>query len=332
MNRKALLSRSLLLVALIGVWIQASPLAAQEPPSEATGPALPASDPLAALNAGFRAAYAGLREKVLAQTDPIIVQFGDRLVLLRHGVRTEAPALSKRYHELKAVAHVPLAVYVLLVSSAGSKLDAAALDRLRQYRGSVVEARGSLEGRGFNPRQRERQLRMMDRSLGFIDTVLRTGMVSKSTLRLFTRNEREDIRANAYEAAEDQILAMDKQMRAWLADMTPQERKRLRVVVGAAHMPRVGNLTMQYFSVALGQPYEGRYEQESVKHNDSRLVYGESRFDEQGALKVLATHFLDADIGVHFFDDPDRMHRDLLADATEEIIRKRFGKRPVRGR
>jgi hypothetical protein len=103
-------------------------------------------------------------------------------------------------------------------------------------------------------------------------------------------------------------------------------------VVGAARMPRVGNLTMQYFSVALGEPYEGRYEQESVKHNDSRLVYGESRFDEQGALKVLATHFLDADIGVHFFDDPDRMHRDLLADATEEIIRKRFGKRPAGGR
>jgi hypothetical protein len=49
--------------------------------------------------------------------------------------------------------------------------------------------------------------------------------------------------------------------------------------------------------------------------------------EEQDILRVLGTHRVDADIGVYFFDDAQRMHRDLLADPAEQIIRKRFGKR-----
>ena len=44
-------------------------------------------------------------------------------------------------------------------------------------------------------------------------------------------------------------------------------------------------------------------------------------------VRVLGTHRVDADIGVYFFDDAQRMHRDLLADPAEQIIHKRFGKR-----
>jgi hypothetical protein len=39
---------------------------------------------------------------------------------------------------------------------------------------------------------------------------------------------------------------------------------------------------------------------------------------------LLGTHLVDADIGTYFFNDSQRMHRDLLADATEEIIRKKM--------
>jgi hypothetical protein len=289
-HSKAGLDRLLRLAAVVIMITHVSPLQAQEPFTAATpyGPQLKPSDPLTPLNTAFRTAYASLRDQVLAKTSPIIIQSGDRMVLLKDGVRTEAPALSHRYHELKA-----------------------------------------LEGRDFRPEQRERQLRIIDRSLAFIDTTLRTRMVSETALRQFTLSQSEDIQANTYEAAEDQIHTMDKQLQAWLVKMTPEERKRLRVVVGAAHMPRVGNLAMQYFSVRLGEPYEGRYGEEEEKNNDFRLIYSESMFEEQDALRVLATHLLDADIGVYFFNDAQRMHRDLLGDAVEEIIRKKFGKTPA---
>lgn len=322
------------LVAVIVVLTQVWPLQAQEPPTPATpygrGMAqLSPSDPLTPLNAAFRDAYTRLRTGVLAKTSPIIIQSGDMMVLLKDGVRTGAPALTRRYHELKAVVHVPLALYVMLAPVADSKLDEPQLTKLREYRELVVQARASLEGRDFRPEQQERQLRMIDRSLAFIDTMLQTETVSSATLRQFTLSQNEDIQANIYEAAEDQINTMDKQLRTWLAEMTPEERKRLRVVVGAAHMPRVGNLTMQYFSVALDEPYEGRYEEEEEKHSDFRLIYSESMFTEEDALRVLATHILDADVGVYFFNDAQRMHRDLLGDAAEDIIRKKFGKRPA---
>jgi hypothetical protein len=120
---------------------------------------------------------------------------------------------------------------------------------------------------------------------------------------------------------------MDRHMKAWLATMTPAERKRLRVAVGSAHMSRVGGLAMQYFSATMGEPYEGRYEEEEIKHSDFRLLLTESVFDPQEMLNVLGTHILDAEVGVYFFGDAQRMHRDLLADAAEQILRKKFGKK-----
>lgn len=330
---KASLDRGLRLTTMIIVLTYLLPLKAQEPPTSATpygrGTAqLSPSDPLTPPNAAFRDAYARLRTEILAKIRPIIIQSGDMLVLLKDGARSEAPAVTQRYHELKAVAHIPLALYVMLAPEADSKLDEAQLKKLREYRALVVQARASLEGRDFRPKQRERQLKMVDRSLAFIDTTLGTGTAPSPTLRRFTLSQSEDIQANMYEAAEDQINTMDKQLKTWLAEMTAEERKRLRVVVGAAHMPRVGNLSMQYFSVALSEPYEGRYEEEEERNSDFRLIYSESMFEEEDALRVLATHLLDADISIYFFNDTQRMHRDLLGDAGEEIIRKKFGKTP----
>ena len=324
------LNRLLHLAIVFIVLIYASLLHAQQPPPPAVSndTQLKPSDPLTPLNAAFRTAYADLRNQVLAKSSPVIIQIGDRIVLLKNGVRTEASALSYRYHELKAVAHHPLALYVMLVSGADAKLDDGQLNKLREYRALVVQVRSSIDGRNFGPEQRERQLRLIDRSLAFIDTTWLTGMVSKAALRQFTLSQSEDILANAYEAAEDQINTMHKQVQAWLANMTTEERKRFHVVVGASHMPRVGNISMQYFSVALGEPYEGRYEEEEERNSDFRLIYGESMFEDDAALRILATHLVDTDIGVYFFNDSQRMHRDLLSDAAEEIIRKRLGKTP----
>ena len=297
-------------------------------PSVGPGPQLKASDPLSTLNAAFRTAYADLRAQVLKETSPVIIHAGDTMVLIQGGVRTEAPALTPRYHELKAVSHVPLAVYVMLISGAGSKLDDSQLDHLREYRSLVAKGRDSISTRGFKPDQLERQLRLFDRSLALIDSTLRDGLVTKADLLNFTQSQKADILANAYEAAEDQISTTDRQFKAWQAGMTAEERKRLRVAVSSVHMARVGNLPMQYFAVALNEPFEGRFEEEEIKDSDFRLLFSEAVFDEKQILNAIGTHIVDAEVGVSFFEDEQRMHRDLLADATEEILVKKFGREP----
>jgi hypothetical protein len=291
-------------------------------------PQLEEPDPLATMNAAFRTAYAELRSEAIRDSGPVIIQAGETMILIRNGVRTEAKATTPRYNVLKSVAHVPLALYVMLVHGADSPLDEAALGRLRDYRLLVEKGRDSIATRELTSAQHDRQLRLFDRSLTLIDTTLRDDRVTKADLLQFTRSQKDDILANAYEAADDQITTMDRQFKAWQAEMSAEERKQLRVAVGTAHMARVGSLAMQYFAVALDEPYEGRFEQEQMKDSDFRLLVLESVFDEQGIANAVGTHIIDADIGDSFFGDNQRMHRDLLADPTEEIIAKKFGVRP----
>jgi hypothetical protein len=213
----------------------------------------------------------------------------------------------------------------MLVTGTDSVIDKDQLDKLRDYRALIEPVSASISSRNFSSEQRDRQLRIINGSLSIIKTALINRLISKAALHQFTLSQRQDTLANIYDAAEDQINTIQQQVDIWLKEMTPEEKLHLRVVVGASHMPRTGNLAMQYFSVILGEPYEGRYEVEGDNRDNSfRLIYGENIFDEESALRLLGTHLIDADIGTYFFNDSQRMHRDLLADATEEIIRKKM--------
>lgn len=117
-------------------------------------------------------------------------------------------------------------------------------------------------------------------------------------------------------------------MTGWLDAMTPDERSRLQVLVANAHMPREGSLTNQYFTAVVGDPYEGKFDDENIAEG-SRMISAEGIYDESGLLNLLGTHILDSAIGVSFFADPVRMHRDLLADVTEDWIVAEFGITPM---
>jgi len=77
-----------------------------------------------------------------------------------------------------------------------------------------------------------------------------------------------------------------------------------------SQMPRRGNLDVQYFAHLLGLKGEG-----------PRLTYAEALWEEPAALRLLATRLVDKEVGRMFFDDDQRMFRDLLADAAAEYPR-----------
>ncbi len=80
------------------------------------------------------------------------------------------------------------------------------------------------------------------------------------------------------------------------------------MILGSA-LPRKQGLTVQYFARLLGEPGEG-----------PRIIYAESIRDEAKALDLMATRAVDTNIGVDFFNDPARMHRDLLSDAARDYL------------
>lgn len=301
---------------------------AGEPPA---GPPCPLSnpdDPLCTINNAFRTAYANTRAETLANVDPVIVSIFDRVILLRAGNREVVNTIGDRYQELKSIAHVPLGLYVILVNHTGQALDDSVDSELTAYRALIDDARDSLGTRGFSVEQLARQERLLDGAGAFIDQVQADGQVSTMALQMYTASTAADIVVNAREAAVDQLEAMHAAVTGWLADMTPDERDRLHVLVANAHMPRVGSLTNQYFTALVDDPYEGKFDDENVTAT-SRMIAAEGVYDEAGLLNLLGTHIVDSDIGVSFFADPVRMHRDLLADVTEEWIVAEFGITPT---
>jgi hypothetical protein len=272
-------------------------------------------DPLVDLNQSFRAAYAQCRKELLAQSGPVVAVEGDDVVLLRNGKRTAVHVTPDLYHTLKAVSHVPLAIYVLLATTEDDTIPQALRTDLGTFRDKIRHCEKRLRGRGLSEAQLRRQEEILAAALHFLDTVLESGEVKHTEVTAFARKLAPCILANAGDAAEVQLTALNRQVQAWRQGMAVTEWDKLRVVVMGSPLPRQGNLAVQYFARLLGGKGEG-----------ARLVYAESIFEENRALNLLGTHLLDTRIGVAFFDDPQRMHRDLLADAATAWLKKNMPK------
>ncbi|MCY0989224.1 hypothetical protein OV203_18950 [Nannocystis sp. ILAH1] len=299
-----------------------------QPPRLTYPTALDPSDPIAQLNDAFLEAYAARQRAVLAELGPSVAQVDDTLYLRIDGRRSVGPARTRLYHQLKAICHVPLALQTILGDEGGS-LDEDArgqLQELSRRTDPVVEA---IAEAGLDRTQLERQRRLLDASRRFIAEVLSANGVTGPTLVAFLRGQMDDIRANIADAARDQLHTTHATFSAWVADMTPEQWTQLRVVVGAGHMDRTGNLASQYFSRALGDRWEGRFEREDHDDPGRRVMTSEDVTDEESAFALLATHVFDTRTSNAFFGEESRMGRDVLADAAERELIAMFGEQPA---
>nr|WP_276603012.1 aminoglycoside phosphotransferase family protein [Nannocystis pusilla] len=210
--------------------------------------------------------------------------------------------------------------------AAASTRTRAQLEELSRRTDPVALAIGEA---GLDRTQLERQRRLLDASRRFIAEVLSANGVTGAALVAFLRAQMDDIRANIADAARDQLHTTHATFSAWVADMTPEQWSQLRVVVGAGHMDRTGNLASQYFSRALGDRWEGRFEREDHDDPGRRVMTSEDVTDEESAFALLATHVFDTRTSNAFFGEESRMGRDVLADAAERELIAMFGEQPA---
>jgi hypothetical protein len=267
-------------------------------------------DSLTALNDAFRQAYAGARRRVLAGDGPLLIVNGDTAALIRGASRSDAPINGPAYHVFKTIAHIPLAIFVALTPGEGT-LDPDHLKTLEDLRRLIPPARAGLDGLGLAPADLARQDQIVRESLAFLDETVAQRRFARKDLESFTRRMSPLVLANVVDAARVQLDILHAQVSAWRREMPPREWEALHVLIITAHMPREESLHVQYFSRLLNEPVEGR-----------RIVVAESLFEEPKALDLYGTHLLDGRIGQAFFGDPLRMHRDLLAEAAKEYLRK----------
>lgn len=280
-----------------------------EPVPVARGEPTPVPAELQALNLASLKLYTGGRTLELATIPAIIIVSGDDLILRKDGKRTVATVIPPEYHSLKCVAHSTLALFAHLAHEPGKPLGEERTNTLKEYRERLATAGAAIGKAGFDLDTLTQQRRIVERSLAFIDTVLKAGQVSADDLERYCRASRADIMANCGAAARAQLLATHRQVMAWKKDMTAQEWTALTVIVQGAQTPRVENAAVQYFARLFGERGEGR-----------RVVYAEGIWDEGKALNLLGTLRLDGKLSVAVFGDPYRMYRDILADAARAAI------------
>jgi hypothetical protein len=264
--------------------------------------------PFTTLNNAFREAYGKARSRVLASSGPVLIVNGTNFVLLRDGRRVEAKVGSPVYDTVKTIAHLPLAIYLILTPGDGG-MDADRLKTLASVRDLIPPVEASLDALGLPAPTLARQRQIMAASAAFIDEAAGKREFRRSLLLAFTREMAPLVMDNVTEATRAQLDATHAQVSAWRRDLSLQEWSRLRVVVIGPHMARDGLAVMQYFLRLLHEPREG-----------GRVVYAESMWDEGKALDLLGTHLLDSSAGEAFFGDSMRMHRDLLGDAASVYL------------
>lgn len=302
-------------VASVAVWALAEHTARSqekpkaEPVPAARGEPTPVPAELQALNRASLKLYSGGRKLELATIPAVIIVSGDDLILHKDGKRTVATVIPPEYHSLKCVAHSTLALFAHLAHEPGKPLGEDRIKALTEYRELLTTAGTAIEKAGFDLDSLTRQRRIIERSLAFIDTVLKAGQVSADDLEKYCRESRADIMANCGGAARAQLLATHRQVMAWKKDMTAEEWAALTVIVQGAQTPRAENTAVQYFARIFGERGEGR-----------RVAYAEGLWDEEKALALLGTRRIDGKLSVAVFGDPYRMYRDILADAARPAI------------
>jgi hypothetical protein len=274
------------------------------------------SDKLAMIDQHFVDIYGAARAQIVDEQKQIalIVIQDDDLLLYRTGQSMErfSGLMPPLYNKMKTVGHIPLAIFCLLYKHTDKPLPEAVLAEISAYRAELKSAAGALDTREEaradilpNPNQ------IYAKATGFLDAVIARGSVSKKDFVTFAGSVAGDIEPVLTAAARAQLEACDALVAHIRQNLlTQQQWASLRVLVIGPYMAKQGEIFLQYFSKILHTPEQG----------DERVVYFDGD-DLPSAFDRLGTTMLDAIASKTIFGKRDRLHRDVLADATKLYLR-----------
>lgn len=262
------------------------------------------------MNQKFRAHYARARDAALAKDTPLVLLKENKIILLRDDKREEFNIIEPKYSLLKSIAHIPLALFVMIHSSVDAPLSEEKLTELKDFRDTFIKASSNLEQWQLSSRALGRQKQLLQSSSTLIDNAVKTGSVDRPILLAYCRDMGPLVLENAYEATSLELENVDRRMKQWQSSMTEEQWRKLRVIILSGHMPRQENRMLQYFEKLFKEKQEGK-----------RIVYAEGCNEEGYAKELLGTHILDRDVAIYFFKDEWRMHRDLLSDAAKRYLK-----------
>lgn len=275
------------------------------------------ADRIAELDERFVGIYEAARRRLLDEqlARALVLINNDQLLLYRGGGKPEVMTGLRppAYEKLKALSHISLAIYCLLVGRTddGHALSPTVLSALQDYRRQVAATAADLDvAREVATGVLSRNVDLLERALAFLDRVVAAERASEAELVAFSRANVADINVVFAAAARAQLDACHAHMMHLKENvLSAGDWASLRVVIMGPHMARRDQNFLQYFSRLLHTPMEA----------DKRVVYYEGE-DIQGALDLMGTAILDFRASQSIFGDETRLHRDILADATKPYL------------
>lgn len=256
--------------------------------------------------------YSAAKEELHEKLGAIVLCMSNSLTLIRGKKRETITFIKPHYTGLKEVAHITLGTFVLLVNHTDEDLSEKTISKLQEYKSAIETALPAVPtNEGLEPGDETRQNALIEQTVAFLSKVIKDKKVSAAELRTYVHSTSEPDLENASIAVASQMHSMDKIMAKWRKEMTKEEWNNMYVFIATAHMPRQELIAYQYFAKLLNQSQEG-----------DRVVVGENpeTETEQQGIDLLLTHILDRQIAIQFFNDPWRMHRDLLSDAGKKWL------------
>ena len=271
----------------------------------------PKSGILAEVNKKFHDDYdEQIREITSTFTEPggpTVLWFTmNKLILFHNGIREEQEFIPSLYHQLKAIEHHPIALYVTLEPHQGKELTDS-LKKFLEYRSQLLqETFSSLNKQDWSPNVVDNQKLLLKDSIEYIDQVLGEGRINSERLNSYVQQVTPKIIRGVNEAAAAELEIINEKIKTFLAK---DKWKDPYVVISSVHQARNGEVVTQYFEHMFNE-----FQGEGAGRED-RLISAESS-DEKEALRLLATHILDRKIASAFFRDPRRLQSDALMDAA----------------
>ena len=267
------------------------------------------TDPFVTLNIDFRKKYKELRTEVIDQQKPTILLIGNDAILIGEAKRDTQRMLEPIYHDLKTIAHIPFAVYLMLVNKTDVKLSKSTLEGISSFRNLMTDVHKALPERNFSKEQITTQEIILKMSFKFIDQVLNQEQVSTQELSHFILSNRPYFEKNIDGAVKSQIDKLHDIMEQWYSTFSEQEKNNLKVLVSGPQVSRKNTLAVQYFSKYLKEAGEG-----------SRIFYTEGVYAEEGMMNIMGNYNLSVRAGIDMFENPDRLLEDLLGQSTRRYL------------
>lgn len=257
---------------------------------------------LEAVDQTFHEAYATGRRHA-SRMPPVVVVLADVLVLVSDERQHNVPLSPPGYHVVKAVAHAPLGAF-LVARGRGDETDEARLTALEER---LAGTRRELAEVALDDDARHDLERICDLTRAFVADVRANG-TDEAACRAFARAMGPRLLDATEHAVALQLAALEERTDELLALVPPDRLGEVEVVVAGAHQARERSLGMQYFRARIGEDA------------DLRVTYAENVSDIDAALALVGTRKFDRVIAQAFFDDPEKLERDILGDAVEKAL------------